>query len=254
MQALSVVRIIGSTLSSSKNVVTLRCATLSRCLSTILINENNYINKKMIHTTPIVTVAVSKFDNPDSYFNRTCEFLKYHLFQKYRLRAKGFFLYRFTVDRIDHVGIIKDYRLADTFFTWFLITELHVWMIMLRLQDAGREGPDLIKNLVAAMWQDADMRKKKLGKLRESKVREHMQEIGHQFNAAIIGYDEGIMTNDKILAGALWRRLFQSECNNPEHLERLVIYVHKTMKMLDDLPHETLFRPSQIKWIDHKTC
>lgn len=56
-----------------------------------------------------------------------------------------------------------------------------------------------------------------------------MQEIGYQFNAAVIGYDEGIMTNDKVLAGALWRRLFQSECNNPEHLEQLVIYVHKTV-------------------------
>lgn len=26
------------------------------------------------------------------------------------------------------------------------------------------------------------------------------------------------------------------------------------MKMLDDLPHETLFRASQITWIDHKKC
>lgn len=52
-------------------------------------------------------------------------------------------------------------------------------------------------------------------------------ELSYQFNAAIIGYDEGIMSDDKVLASALWRRFFCLECNNPEHLEKLLIYVRK---------------------------
>lgn len=60
-----------------------------------------------------------------------------------------------------------------------------------------------------------------------------MQEMGMQFNAAIIGYDEGLMTNDQVLAGAVWRRFFQSECNNPEQVEKLVIYIRKTVKIVN---------------------
>jgi len=56
-------------------------------------------------------------------------------------------------------------------------------------------------------------------------------EISHQFNAAILGYDEGIQSDDKTLAGALWRRFFQSECNNPEHVETLLIYVRKQVRL-----------------------
>jgi cytochrome b pre-mRNA-processing protein 3 len=57
-------------------------------------------------------------------------------------------------------------------------------------------------------------------------------ELSQQFNAAIIGYDEGIQSDDKILAGALWRRLFNLECNNPEHLETLLIYVRKQVSFV----------------------
>lgn len=46
----------------------------------------------------------------------------------------------------------------------------------------------------------------------------------------MIGYDEGILSEDKVLAGALWRRFFCLECNNPEHLEKLLIYVRKQVK------------------------
>lgn len=56
-----------------------------------------------------------------------------------------------------------------------------------------------------------------------------MQEIGYQFNAAVLSYDEGLLSNDQVLAAAVWRRLLQSECNNPEQLERLVHYIRKTV-------------------------
>jgi len=61
---------------------------------------------------------------------------------------------------------------------------------------------------------------------------EQITEISHQFNAAILGYDEGIQSDDKTLAGALWRRFFQLECNNPEHVETLLIYVRKQVRLI----------------------
>lgn len=72
----------------------------------------------------------------------------------------------------------------------------------------------------------------------KSKVkREQIQEISYQFNAALIGYDEGIQSDDKTLAGALWRRFFRLECNNPEHIETLLIYVRKQVRLNKKIMH-----------------
>lgn len=64
-------------------------------------------------------------------------------------------------------------------------------------------------------------------KIREKFRNAQIRELSEQFNAAVIGYDEGIQSNDRVLAAALWRRFFHLECNNPELVESLVIYVRK---------------------------
>lgn len=53
--------------------------------------------------------------------------------------------------------------MPDTYFSWFLITELHAWMLMVRLAAGGDAGVDMRNNLVIAMWKDVDLRKRKLG-------------------------------------------------------------------------------------------
>lgn len=62
--------------------------------------------------------------------------------------------------------------------------------------------------------------------------KKQIQELSDQFNAAIIAYDEGILSDDKVLAGALWRRFFYFECNNPEHVELLVSYVRMQVSFI----------------------
>ena len=48
--------------------------------------------------------------------------------------------------------------MSDTFFSWFLITELHVWMLMVRFMAEGRKGELVVRNIVEAMWQDVTVR------------------------------------------------------------------------------------------------
>lgn len=53
--------------------------------------------------------------------------------------------------------------LPDTFNSWFLITELHLWMVYVRLMHEGSEG-SMIRNYVTeALWNDVEYRSKKLG-------------------------------------------------------------------------------------------
>lgn len=60
-----------------------------------------------------------------------------------------------------------------------------------------------------------------------SSIRGQVTELSEQFQAALIAYDEGLQTNDMILAGALWRRLYQQKDADPEHLDSLIKYIRK---------------------------
>lgn len=53
--------------------------------------------------------------------------------------------------------------MPDTFYSWFLVTELHVWMVMVRLMAEGEEGKFTRNALVEALWEDTETRSKKLG-------------------------------------------------------------------------------------------
>lgn len=54
-----------------------------------------------------------------------------------------------------------------------------------------------------------------------------VKELSHQFRGALIGYDEGWLTNDMVLANMVWRRVFNQECNDPEKVELVVKYIRK---------------------------
>jgi len=56
-----------------------------------------------------------------------------------------------------------DFNMADTFFSWFLVTELHVWMIMVRYMADEKDGKIVRNGAVAAMWEDTRARVENLG-------------------------------------------------------------------------------------------
>ncbi|XP_059926461.1 ubiquinol-cytochrome-c reductase complex assembly factor 1 [Gadus macrocephalus] len=68
------------------------------------------------------------------------------------------------------------------------------------------------------------------------------------FYAAIFGYDEGILSDDRVLAAALWRNLFNRECEDPRQLELMLEYVRKQMQYIDSLDAEDLLLTGEVKW------
>ncbi|KAM4622251.1 ubiquinol-cytochrome-c reductase complex assembly factor 1-like [Discoglossus pictus] len=75
-----------------------------------------------------------------------------------------------------------------------------------------------------------------------------MRAMTEIFYAAIFGYDEGIMSDDRVLAASLWRNLFSQQCNDPRELELIVEYVRKQMQYLDTLKEEDLLLTGEVKW------
>lgn len=76
-------------------------------------------------------------------------------------------LYESVADKINYLIFFKDFGLPNTFNSWFLVTELHVWMLLVRAMAEGAETGDdgrFLRNcVVEAMWGDVNSRGKKLG-------------------------------------------------------------------------------------------
>lgn len=67
---------------------------------------------------------------------------------------------------------------------------------------------------------------------------------GDDFNclaALMLGYDEGYLSDDKVLAGAVWRNLLNKDPNvEPETLYKLVHFIHKNLQHLQTIEDKQL--------------
>lgn len=142
--------------------------------------------------------------------------------------------------------------MPDTFNSWFLVTELHCWLILTRVMEEGSEsGQDgrFMRNcIVEAMWVDVQARAKKLSADNPSASRQQVSILAEQFQATLISYDEGLTSDDKILANALWRRFFDMSCDDYSKLEKLVEYVRHNAQMLDGMSRAQLVDRPDIEW------
>lgn len=158
-------------------------------------------------------------------------------YSKFILRRSSLRLYLCCVELIDHDLFLREFELPDTFNSWFRITELHVWLCMVRLAKEGKEGKFIRNNMLQFMWQDIEKKTKKLGEQASSSSarREGIQALSEQFKAVLFAYDEGLLSDDKALAGALWRNFFEKDCKDVAHLEKLVEYVRKQLCIMDKM-------------------
>uniref|UniRef100_A0A8C6EZ08 Ubiquinol-cytochrome c reductase complex assembly factor 1 n=1 Tax=Marmota marmota marmota TaxID=9994 RepID=A0A8C6EZ08_MARMA len=79
-------------------------------------------------------------------------------------------------------------------------------------------------------------------------LKKNMILMTNNFYAAILGYDEGILSDDHGLAAALWRTFFNQKCEDPRQLELLVEYVRKQMQYLDSMNGEDLLLTGEVNW------
>lgn len=161
-------------------------------------------------------------------------------------------MYQTVADTVNYKHFFDTYHLPNTFNSWFLVTELHVWMLLVRAMaqgaESGEDGRFMRNCIVEAMWADVNTRAKKLGSQNPGGVRNQIQVLSQQFQAALITYDEGICGDDVVLAGALWRRFFAMECDDFEQLEQMVRYVRFQVCQLDALPREEFAVKPKIVW------
>ncbi|VEN57338.1 unnamed protein product [Callosobruchus maculatus] len=90
-------------------------------------------------------------------------FSKFAVLLDNKLKATGYFIYEAIADNLDYVSFFEQYDLPDTFYSWFVVTELHIWMLSVRSMAQGDEGRFLRNCIIEALWNDVAQRAKKLG-------------------------------------------------------------------------------------------
>jgi len=146
--------------------------------------------------------------------------------------------------QVDYDRFFRLCSLEDVMYSWCLITFLHCWMISVPLMQQGQTGLFVRGALYKNMWKDIETRERKLGrpmnKENKAKAYNHLNDV---FRAFLFGFDEGILSDDTVLAGAIWRHLMeQKEITDFSSIAVLCEYVRKNVAHLDTINEMDLLK------------
>lgn len=223
------------------------------CRSVLLGGASNSMHVQAAYESPIRqagSVAVG------SRWERLKEGVKWQFGAQDRIRQGCVYVYESCVDKVDYRTFFSYFKLEDTFLSWFLVTELHVWMCMTRgmaeLDD--RRALCIQHELARNVWSDTEKRMGKLAYMQGKVKRECLTHLSDHFNAMLLLYDEGLQGDDKALANALWRVLLMCGGRDPVALETLVHYVRKQVHMLDKMTLDQFLEEYSISWSPLLEC
>ncbi|KAI8369266.1 ubiquinol-cytochrome C chaperone-domain-containing protein [Radiomyces spectabilis] len=138
------------------------------------------------------------------------------------------------------VFFIEECKLPDNFQTWFAVTQLHVWMLMVHLRAHG-QGKLYIQELVNRFFEDAEVRMREQHGITQQKViNSYIKDLLAQFHGGVVAYDEGMCKDDPVLAAALWRNLFAPTSESGTDLAYMVQYIRQELKALEAYDGEKL--------------
>uniref|UniRef100_A0AAQ6AE28 Ubiquinol-cytochrome c chaperone domain-containing protein n=1 Tax=Amphiprion ocellaris TaxID=80972 RepID=A0AAQ6AE28_AMPOC len=163
------------------------------------------------------------------------------LLSSQKIKIAALRMYTCCVERVNYDEFFERLNVSHRVLSSF------VRMCLVRMRQEGREGKYMCRYIVHSMWEDVEQRSKIMG-IDAIHRKEAMKAMTETFYAAIFGYDEGIMSDDCVLAAALWRNLFSRQCEDPKQLELMVEYVRKQMQFIDALDGDDLLLTGEVKW------
>ncbi|CAM4549468.1 ubiquinol-cytochrome c reductase complex assembly factor 1 isoform X1 [Lepidochelys kempii] len=209
--------------------------------------------RRMLHSTDQFLAAKDSLQPSEekvSAFTKIIEAMGFTgplKYNKWKIKIAALRMYTCCVERTDYEEFFHRCHMPDTLNSWFLVAQLHVWMCLVRMKQEGRAGKYMCRYIVHSMWEDVEQRGKVMG-IDSVTLKESMRSMTENFYAAIFGYDEGILSDDHVLAAALWRNFFNKQCEDPKQLELLVEYMRKQMQYLDAINGEDLLLAGEVTW------
>ncbi|VDK77143.1 unnamed protein product [Litomosoides sigmodontis] len=161
-------------------------------------------------------------------------------------------LYFDCANRFPYLKLCTALCLPDYLSTWYKLTLMHTWMLLVRLQSVLEAAAYIrIRNsVVEIMFDDVDKRLRVVSE----EIHEMLYHKSDKLRMAglymqtFFEYEEGFLSDDTTLAGALWRNLYMQRSVDPIHLNRAVYYVRGTMAYLDSLSLEEILLHGIKNW------
>lgn len=206
-------------------------------IKTLLKSNCTLVLESCRHTHQDVSpyiISESPFKN-DSWITKAKGLLGIGDSSVFSLRRSTIFHYQACTDKLEPEIFFKELELPDTLYSFFLIVQLHCWLCQVRSMREGPEGRILRNELTERMWQDFDVRLEKIDVFSSAKRKSILTDLLQQQQGAMLSYDEGLLTDDKTLAGAIWRTLFSKESVDPRHLSTMVKYVRQQSEHLNSI-------------------
>ncbi|CAD5229608.1 unnamed protein product [Bursaphelenchus okinawaensis] len=161
-------------------------------------------------------------------------------------------LYYDCANNYPYIRLLNEFQLEDRISSWYKITLLHICMCLFKMQsnlDAGAYN-QLRDSMLNAFWFDVDKRLEILSDEYDTKLnsKKDMEKMHGVYLQALFEYDEGFLSPDVVLAGALWRNLFMAIPVEPVHLNNAVRYTRATIAFLDSIEVNEIIVCGVKKW------
>ena len=102
--------------------------------------------------------------------------------QEGQVQAAGAILSSYCIQSVDTKEFFEYFDLPDTFRSWFLVSELHVYMICNRLMVGQLHDASRVKHcLMKALWEDVMERVKLLADIPTKKRKEYIMDLNFEF-------------------------------------------------------------------------
>ncbi|KAI9144212.1 ubiquinol-cytochrome C chaperone-domain-containing protein [Paraphysoderma sedebokerense] len=136
--------------------------------------------------------------------------------------------------------VLKNGELPDTFQTWFSLSLVHIWLLMVRLRAEGPVGKEYIQGVVDHFFRDMEDRLWAMGIKQQSIISRSLKEFLSMFYGGVLAFDEGLGSeNDIVLGAAVWRNLFAMN-SDMEEVSVVVEYMRRELQHLDQISAEDL--------------
>ncbi|ORY81533.1 ubiquinol-cytochrome c chaperone/UPF0174 [Protomyces lactucae-debilis] len=135
----------------------------------------------------------------------------------------------------------EDAALPPTFQTWFQITQLHIWMMMVRFRSLDKSlGRHYQQQITNHFFNDAEARLRVVYQIRDGRIiQTYMKDLLLQWRGSIVAYDEALCSTDAVLAAALWRNMYGAKPDFPlASLASMSAHVREQLVKLDKAPDE----------------
>lgn len=139
-------------------------------------------------------------------------------------------VYALLLERVRSAVFYTEYGVPDTFDGRFDLLMLHLFMVVNRLADEGKDGRDFNQALFDAAFADMDQTLRERG-IGDMGVPKHMRRMMRAFNGRVHAYS-GAMNNDDALQEALMRNLYagQGDASKIKHMQD---YVQRSVAALE---------------------